>query len=199
MVHPILEHLTAHKHLRINASGFHLAKALQYIYEQLLELALVNDMGSKFDSFIRFAESEWIGDANGLTLGEQIHAHANDISASMGEGDLVNSSDLVKERVFIMTIHKGKGLEFDNVILLGANNGTYPFYKTNNILSRPEMHTAEQLKQAQAERMEDARKFYVAISRAKKRLCISYANINSYNKAVSATPFMNHIAHYFNK
>lgn len=199
MVYPILEHLTAHKHLRISASGFHLAKALQYIYEQLLELALVNDMGSKFDSFIRFAESEWIGDANGLTLGEQIHAHANDISASMGEGDLVNSSDLVKERVFVMTIHKGKGLEFDNVILLGANNGTYPFYKTNNILSRPEMHTAEQVKQAQAERMEDARKFYVAISRAKKRLCISYANINSYNKAVSATPFMNHIAHYFNK
>lgn len=197
IIQPIIEYLTSKQHLSINENGLDLAEALQYTYTQLLEKKVVNNLGRKFDSFIRFVKSEWAND--GDTLSEQIRRHGNDLCTSIGEGDLVNSIDLISERVFIMTIHKGKGLEFDNVIILGANDGTYPFYKTNEILSTPNKHTPEEIAAAKAERLEDARKFYVAISRAKKRLCISYAEINSYNKPVHPTPFMESIEHLFNK
>ncbi len=74
------------------------------------------------------------------------------------EADLCNSACL-KERIFVTTIHKAKGLEFDNVIVFDAIEGRIPnFFSQND----------------RAMLAEDARKFYVAISRAKRRLYVSY-------------------------
>ena len=88
--------------------------------------------------------------------------------------------------VFVTTIHKAKGLEFDNVIVFDAVDGRMPnFYSRTN----PQMLA------------EDARKFYVALSRARRRLYVSqcirrYDNRNMPHD-VFTTPFMRHIAKFF--
>ena len=71
------------------------------------------------------------------------------------EVDLVTG----KEDIVISTIHKAKGLEWDNVIVPHCGDGEYPF-----IYSKSEK-----------ERQEDARLLYVALSRAKKRILVTYS------------------------
>ncbi len=72
------------------------------------------------------------------------------------------SSPIIKsilERIYVTTVHKAKGLEFDNVIIFDAADGRYP-----NAYNKTKQQDEE-----------DARKFYVAMSRAKRRLFIAYA------------------------
>ena len=119
------------------------------------------------------------------------------MTSTISEGDLVNSDDLVNDRVFIMTVYKGKGLEFDNVVILGANDGTYPFFTVNKVLGAPWRYTPAEVAQAEQDRKEDARKFYVGLSRAKKRLCVSYSYNNANGFPTNITPFMNSISRFF--
>lgn len=63
-----------------------------------------------------------------------------------------------KEGVSLLTMHGAKGLEFDTVFILGANEGIIPYKKA----------LAEQGEE------EERRLFYVAMTRAKNRLVISY-------------------------
>jgi superfamily I DNA/RNA helicase len=70
------------------------------------------------------------------------------------EVDLV----LGDEKIFIATIHKAKGLEFENVIIPQAIDDIYPHYYSR---------TPEQIR-------EDARLLYVAMTRAKRNLLVTY-------------------------
>jgi DNA helicase-2/ATP-dependent DNA helicase PcrA len=65
------------------------------------------------------------------------------------------------DTVKVMTIHAAKGLEFSVVFVAGLEEMLFP-----NALS---INTREELE-------EERRLFYVAITRAKKRLWITYAN-----------------------
>lgn len=60
--------------------------------------------------------------------------------------------------ITLMTMHGAKGLEFDTVFIIGANEGITPYKK------------AELVEEMEEER----RMFYVAMTRAKKKLVISY-------------------------
>jgi type I site-specific restriction-modification system R (restriction) subunit len=118
------------------------------------------------------------------SLYEQLSNHAMEIS-TLKEADLCGSSS-IDERIFVTTIHKAKGLEFDNVIIFDAVDGRMPnFYSRNN----PRLLA------------EDARKFYVALSRARSRLyisqCIRRYDYRNMPHDVFTTPFMRHIAKYF--
>jgi DNA helicase-2/ATP-dependent DNA helicase PcrA len=75
--------------------------------------------------------------------------------------DVDNMAD--DNRINIMTIHAAKGLEFDTVFLPGWEEGVFPSAKS-----------LEELKEQGLE--EERRLAYVAITRAKKNLCISYAS-----------------------
>lgn len=191
---PLFERFCSDAYKSTATLGRTLADEIRDVYDSMLSMQMITPLGSKFDIFLKYVESEWADTETNLM--EQIHAHINDMTSSISEGDLINSTELVHDRVFIMTVHKGKGLEFDNVVVLEANDGTYPFYTVNRTL---ESHgsTSEQKAKAMKERMEDARKFYVAISRAKKRLCVSYTDSNSYGMPTRMTPFMRSIAKYF--
>jgi DNA helicase II / ATP-dependent DNA helicase PcrA len=70
-------------------------------------------------------------------------------------------SDLVlgNEKIIIATIHKAKGLEFENVIIPGCTDGNFPSYFST-------MDGKEAI-------IEDARLLYVAMTRTKKRLLIT--------------------------
>ncbi len=70
------------------------------------------------------------------------------------------SNDNSNDKATLMTIHSAKGLEFKNVFLSGLEEDLFPSkYTVSNI----------------SELEEERRLFYVAITRAEKNLCISYA------------------------
>ncbi|MGY3803268.1 ATP-dependent helicase [Pigmentibacter ruber] len=73
-----------------------------------------------------------------------------------------------KNKVQIMTIHSSKGLEFPNVFLIGVEDGILPHEKSMNLESGIQ---------------EERRLFYVAITRAKFRLFISYCGFRKKGKA----------------
>lgn len=118
------------------------------------------------------------------SLIEQLGRHIMEIN-TLKEADLCSSS-VIQDRVFVTTVHKAKGLEFDNVIVFDAIDGRYPNYYNQ---------TDEGLL------AEDARKFYVAMSRSRKRLYISQSlsRIDYHNqpRPNQLTRFMTPILRYF--
>jgi len=76
---------------------------------------------------------------------------------------LVSDADAIQEgaAVLLMTVHSAKGLEFDTVFLTGMEEETFPYRGLES--------------ETNAELEEERRLAYVAITRARKRLYISYA------------------------
>lgn len=70
----------------------------------------------------------------------------------------IEQSDLFKGRIPIITIHQAKGLEFDEVYVAGCNERVFPSYR-----SIKEKNLTEEM-----------RLFYVAMTRAKEKLYLSY-------------------------
>ena len=83
---------------------------------------------------------------------------------------LQSDQDELKEEqkaVRLMTVHSSKGLEFDIVFIAGLEEGLFPHEK---------MHS-ENLSPEEAE--EERRLFYVALTRARKKVILSYAQVRT--------------------
>ena len=63
---------------------------------------------------------------NEPSLAVQLSNHIIEMN-TMKEADLCNSKS-IDDRIFVSTVHKAKGLEFDNVIIFDAIEGRYPNY-----------------------------------------------------------------------
>jgi DNA helicase II / ATP-dependent DNA helicase PcrA len=83
---------------------------------------------------------------------------------------LQSDQDEMKEEqkaVRLMTVHASKGLEFDVVFITGLEVGLFPHEKVTEENLTPE------------EREEERRLFYVALTRAKKKVYLSYAQLRT--------------------
>ena len=81
-----------------------------------------------------------------------------------------NISNTSNQTINLMTMHSAKGLEFDYVFLAGWEEGVFPSKRS-----------IEELGQAGLE--EERRLAYVALTRARKKLHITYVNQNRYSYA----------------
>ena len=127
-----------------------------HFYDNLVDNGTILPVRN-IDYIVGFLSTDVIDSSEYPSLAEQLGRYMMEIN-TFKEADLCNSASL-KERIFVTTIHKAKGLEFDNVIVFDAIEGRIPnFFSLND----------------RAMMEEDARKFYVAISRAKRRLYVSY-------------------------
>ena len=77
--------------------------------------------------------------------------------------------------VSLMTVHVAKGLEFENVFLIGLNEGAFPSYRS-------------QIEKGDDGLEEERRLAYVAITRAKKRLFLTCNSGYSYTTDSHASP-----------
>ncbi len=82
-----------------------------------------------------------------------------------------------KYHVQVCTMHSCKGLEFDNVLLIDVNEGMIPYSKTD---------TKEEIE-------EERRLFYVAVTRAKQRLFISYLK-KRYDRTLQPSRFIRELS-----
>ena len=94
-----------------------------------------------------------------------------------------NKNNKSTDGVIFTTMHSAKGLEFKNVYIIGANEGTIPHEKSYDI-------DDEDTKLEQIE--EERRLMYVAITRAEENLYIS-SPVSKYGKKVSKSRFIDDI------
>ena len=160
-----------------------LSRELQYAYDYLRTVERIR-VQPKLPYIINYIERELLTPLSGCSLGEQLSRHIQDLT-TMKEADLCGTLSMT-ERVFVSTVHKAKGLEFDHVIVYDAVEGKYP-----SVYAGASPSAAQ----------EEARKFYVAISRARKRLVVSHCNnsINPWGRTYPKrlTPYMTSIRNLF--
>ena len=90
------------------------------------------------------------------------------ILALLDEASLVSDQDNLKDEkkgVRLMTVHASKGLEFDIVFITGLEQNLFP----HQAFASDEHRDSE----------EERRLFYVALTRARKKLFLSYAQMRT--------------------
>ena len=132
----------------------------------------IGEIQKKLPLLYAYLDRVLIDKERSRTLYAQLQRYLVHIN-SLKEADLC-SSDVVRDRVFLSTVHKAKGLEFENVVIADARDGVYPFFKSVT----PEA------------KEEDARKFYVALSRAKKTITITWPLENDWGYPCRESPFL---------
>ncbi len=160
-----------------------LVSELSAAYNAFRSDGLINDI-PRLDYILRYLRIDMLTDETvANALAPQLSQYIMDIN-TLKEADFCNSKSIL-ERIYVTTVHKAKGLEFDNVIIFDAADGRYP-----NAYNKTKQQNEE-----------DARKFYVAMSRAKRRLFIAYAlqKVERYGRVVNRelTPLMESISKYF--
>lgn len=123
-----------------------------YVYNFMLEKNYIKPI-ERFDYILALFDKVVINKDADIYFNQQITNHLYEFR-TFNEADLYQNG-IITERIHIMTIHKSKGLEFDNVLMYNISKNVFPHYKSKNI-------------------NEDARVLYVGMSRAKKRLFITY-------------------------
>lgn len=88
-----------------------------------------------------------------------------EVALATDQDEIETETDIKKKNgVKLMTIHASKGLEFDYVFITGLEQGLFP---------------SERQDQKKDDEEEERRLFYVAITRAKKKVFLSYAGIRT--------------------
>jgi DNA helicase-2/ATP-dependent DNA helicase PcrA len=99
-------------------------------------------------------------------------------------GIKMSYSSNIRNGVQLMTAHRSKGLEFDTVYIVGAYEGHWSKKRTIKSFDIPGIHI-------HANDIDDERRlFYVAMTRAKNNLFISYPEYNSDGKELLISQFV---------
>lgn len=98
-----------------------------------------------------------------LPPGEAIEKLLENAALATDQDDLEKDHDAVK----LMTVHASKGLEFDYVFITGLEEDLFPHQKSD----RGEV--------SQSDFEEERRLFYVALTRARKKVFLSYAELRT--------------------
>jgi len=107
----------------------------------------------------------------------------------------LNSSALISEideSLRLMTVHKAKGLEFEHVFLIKVLSGKWDNSSSRSLIKLP-LGILRYDVAAAANLEEDRRLFYVALTRAKKQIYISYSRFNDSRREQLASQFISEI------
>lgn len=112
-----------------------------------------------------------------------------DLSRKTGSNvESVRQTPITEKSVNLMTAHKAKGLEFEVVYILNANENVWRTSKSpGNQIRYPENLPIQRAGESNDEKI---RLFYVAITRAKNQLLITYSQTNDNNKKTLPVSFL---------
>ena len=96
-------------------------------------------------------------------------------------GQIVLPEEGTDDAVQLMTVHAAKGLEFEHVFILRLVRGAFPTWPRPKVLEFPEKLMKEALPEGDFHVQEERRLFYVAVTRARKRLTLT-AVVNKRSK-----------------
>lgn len=105
---------------------------------------------------------------------QHMEMYAEAVKQQNKQSDIKMDTD--SEAVSLLTMHGAKGLEFDSVFIIGVNEKITPYKKAK----------------LNEEIEEERRMFYVAMTRAKKRLVMTYTKIKN-GKEMSPSRFLNEL------
>ena len=157
-----LKHITDPKGIKLNTT---VEKVLQQLFDHMVKRLVIHypmpsDLRERFNSLMSMARP----------YGQNIEAFLCDL-AMKRDTDLY---DPKAQSVALMTIHAAKGLEFPVVFICGCEDGLIPY---------------RHLQRAEVDIHEERRLFYVAMTRAKERLYVSYAKSRSiYGRPIKSIP-----------
>lgn len=122
-------------------------------YENLQEL---------LNAIKEFVESDEIKLSGGDDQDKSLGAFLQEVTLLTGvdEDDSNNKGEDDQDKITLMTIHMAKGLEFKNVHIVGMEEDLFP---------------SQMMLSSRADLEEERRLFYVAITRAKQKLFLTYA------------------------
>lgn len=121
----------------------------------------IDELLNSLQSFIENEESSVLNEATG----EEISTNDKFLDIFLQQISLFSETDNLDQEqncVTLMTIHSSKGLEFDNVFIVGMEENLFP--STLSLTSKKETE-------------EERRLFYVAMTRAKLSLTLTAANM----------------------
>ena len=106
---------------------------------------------------------ELVSAAGQFELDEDVHGEMEPMAAFLSQAALESGdtqADADSDAANLMTLHTAKGLEFDRVYLVGMEEGLFPHQRSSGDFAQLE---------------EERRLCYVGVTRARKKLTLSYA------------------------
>jgi len=103
---------------------------------------------------------------------------------------LSKKGEIVREGVRLMTAHKSKGLEFDHVFIIGLWHGHWGGRR--GVSQFKSMHSAISL-DSKGDDTDERRLFYVALTRARESISLSYASMSEDGKTRLQSQFVEEI------
>lgn len=116
-----------------------------------------------------------------------------DLLQKMGEDPAPAKMEEGPDSVKIMTIHGSKGLEFDTVFVVNMVQGRFPTRRRGDKIVLPDEMVSEILPEGDPHIQEERRLFYVALTRAKKRLFLLSADDYGGKRKKKISPFVQEI------
>lgn len=105
-------------------------------------------------------------------------------------GAIPSTTNMDQDAVSIMTVHAAKGLEFDTVFVPSLVNQRFPSTRRSDPIEIPQSLLEEELPEKDMHLQEERRLFYVACTRAKKELILSYSDTYEGRKKWKPSPFI---------
>jgi len=165
------------QHLLASPNGTAKIETLGILFDEARSFILTNEKAKLFD-FLKYIA--------------RLKEHNISIKKKAGR---------IKEgMVRLMTAHRSKGLEFDYVFIIGVNDGVWGNQLKRELLPLiPEVYTLfetvemEGLQEVSGDLMEERRVFYVALTRARKHITLSYTLQREDGKEILPSQFIGEI------
>ena len=109
--------------------------------------------------------------------------------AESGDDPAESDAETSDDAVSVLTVHKAKGLEFRVVYLIGLVDGRFPLRARAGLLPLPDLGRRVAAAE-EAAFAEERRLFYVAMTRARDELHLSWTRFGSGGRSRRASPFL---------